>query len=55
MNWLGLKIVPVTTQIEGTWKETTVEPELDERTGEIFEYRLGPFKQRYDIHGLRKI
>ena len=53
-NWLGLKIAPVTAHVEGTWKETTVEPELDERTGEILEYRLGPFKQRYDIPWSKK-
>ena len=36
------------------WKETTVSPELDERTGEILEYRLGPFKTRYDIPWSKK-
>ena len=53
-NWLGLKIAPVTAHVEGIWKETTVEPELDERTGEILEYRLGPFRQRYDIPWSKK-
>lgn len=53
-NWLGLKIAPATAHVEGTWKESLIEPELDERTGEILEYRFGGFRQRYDIPWSKK-